>query len=707
MRLLLTIVRIYLLAQGPSLSRAWLGLSWDAFRVHRRGPTIGLQAFAMKERVLLTRNITNGESWLPAMGKTVQNLDEISPKKEGESWRRAIQHANAILDLYNDTQRGLSEDLVMSTLENVVKHSTDEPHEMTGALLEDVECLVWRLRDFDLIPSLRVLEALWEMQLFHRNNQAEKASKQVGRQVNLLAHWREWSSIQRSGYRSALQPPQESYLVDLLRYAADENVSMSFTLWELYESVSQDPKTPCGRIVYSYVLRILAQSPSSWSVRQRRVCNDMITRSKLQDPLRPSPDELRNALEAAAITGRAQDAAWLLRTLGMCPEHSDKLTEECRTLFLKALLHSDEPGSLMYMEELILSGKWENDTPLHWKMLLRKYAQSGKTGCGARAERAFRAMENRNRDTRTDWTPDVQSLYITVHAYLNEPNRSLLHVLDATRLVKRCMTSYDLYCSESEHPIRIFDTLLAAFNDYARTDPKAVIAADELFRYFMVQHRDGRVRDEEPDRFILGHILRHWNRQFKKDLLQKGAHKSLEYFRLCRTLFDKNIISSPPDLFNVRQLLGTLARSGEPGFGAVANETLTDALTMESPIHPYALGHMYWCVIKSYCNEYKVEEAMAILNEWESAFSANPSAIRLTGAPYQTIINTLTIRQEAHDPEIALQVVYRLEKQYLNGNNRVRLRSKLYKEALQCCQGHTTEERIHQSFRRMNFTTLS
>eukprot|EP00977_Amphora_coffeiformis_P003652 scaffold710_cov171-Amphora_coffeaeformis.AAC.21 len=640
------------------------------------------------------------------MGKALQNLDGLAPKKDGESWRRAIQHANAILDLYNDTQRGLSEDLVMSTLENVVQHSTDKPHEVTGALLEDVECLVWRLRDFDLIPSLRVLEAVWAMQLFHRNNRAEKASKQVGRQVNLLSHWREWSSIKRVGYRRGLQPPRESYLVDLLRYAADENVSMSFTLWELYQSVSQDPKTPCGRIIYSYVLKILAQSPSSWSVRQRRVCNEMITRSKLIDPLWPSPDEVRIALEAAAAAGRAQDAAWLLRTLKMCPDHSDELEHECRTLFLKALFYTDEPGSLMYMEELFLSEKWENDTSDHWKLLLQKYTQSNEVGVGARAEGVFQAMENRHRDKCSDWMPDLQSLYHVVQAYLNEPQRSLLHVLDATRLVKRCVTSYDLYRADNESPIRIFDTLLAAYDDYARTDTRAVKAADELFRFFMVQHRNGRVRDEEPDRFILGHILRHWNRQFKKDLLQKGAHKSLEYFRLFRTLFDKNIISSPPDLFNVRQLLGTLARSGEPGFGAVANETLAEALTMESPIHPYALGHMYWCVIKSYCNEDKVEEALAILNEWESAFAANPSAIRLTGAPYQTIINTLATRKKAYDPEIALKVVYRLEKQYLNGNHHVRLRSKLYKEALQCCQGDATEESVHQSFRRMNFTSL-
>ena len=290
---------------------------------------------------------------------------------------------------------------------------------------------------------------------------------------------------------------------------------------------------------------------------------------------------------------------------------------------------------------------------------------------------------------------------------MNEPKRSLSHVLDATRLVKRCTASYELYRSESNSSIRIFDTLLSAFDDYVRTDPRALKAADDLFRFFIVQHRDGRVRKEEPDRFILGHILRYYNRQFKKHLLQKGAHKSLEYFRLLRTVFHKKLISSPPDLFNVRQLLGTLARSDEPGFGAVANETLAEALTtVESPIHPYALGHMYWCVLKCYCNEDKVDEALAILDQWESAFAANPSAIRLTGSPYQTIINALAIRKGRQGTEIAIKIVHRLEKQYLNGNHRVRLRSKLYKEALQCCQDDAAQESVHQSFRRMNFTTL-
>ena len=673
---------------------------------------MGLDVQAFRE---VTRNITDGESWLATMRRDIKSMDELMPEKnQEESLGRAIQHTNAILDLYNETGRGLSEDLVVSTLENVVGHATEKPSEMTAEFLEDVELLVWRLRDFDLVPSMQVLESLWEMQKYHGGKNAEKASKQVGRQVNLLVHWREWAELERKeskqqkrGRRRRLQPPPHSYFLDVLRYAAEEQVTMSFTLWELYQSMSADPIVPCERNVYSYVLRILAQSPSNWNVRQRRVLNEMITqsRAKLREPLWPAPEEIRQALQATVPVGRAQDAAWLLRTLERCPEQKlHEFRQECRTLFLKAVLHSDEPGSLLYMEELLQSGNWENDSLEHWKILLQKIAQSAQVGCGARAKAALQRIEDRYLDCGSTWMPDAETLYHIVQAYANEPGRSLSHVLEATEIVKRCATMYDLYPCEAQQSIRLFDTLLATFDDYARTEPKAVKTADDLFRFFVVQHRDGTCK-EEPDRFHLGHILRHFNRQFKKQVLQKAAPKSLEYFRLFRTLFHKKIISSPPDLFNVRQLLGTLARSGEPGFGSVANETLTEALAMESPIHPYALGHMYWCVIKCYCNDGKIDQALLVLDQWERSYAANPELIRLTGAPYQTMINALALGE--NDNDMTLKIIDRLEKQYQNGNHYVILRSKLYKEALQSCESNVNaQEHIHESFRRMNFTTL-
>lgn len=672
-------------------------------RHHERTTTILPASSRVLQGTPLTRNITHGESWLPALGQTMKSMDELTKVKKGPSLTRAIQHTNAILDLYNETGRGLSVDLVMSTLENVVQHSTAKPQEVTGELLEEVESLVWRLRNFDLIPSLRVLQALWEMQQYHTVNLAEKASKQVGRQVNLLAHWREWSQ------KGQLSPPPISYLVGVLQYAASEHVSMSFTLWELYQAVSRDTEVPCERVLYSHVLKVLSQSPSSWNVRQRRVCQDMITQSrrKLIQPFWPTPEEINDALEATVPVGRAQDAAWLTRILEMSPECCEDMKKECRRLFLKALLYSDDPGSLLYMEELLFSGKRENESIEDWKILLNKCVRWNQVGCGERAAIVLHKIEQKCEENGELWTPDAEILGSVVQAYLNEPDRSLQHLLQATRVVKRCITKYKTYSSSHKSQFRLFDKLLGAFDEYARTDPIALKEADDLFRFFVVQHRDGRVESEEPGPFHLGHILRYYNRQYRKETLRRGAGKSLEYFRLFRSLYQKGLISTPPDLFNVRQLLGTLARTPDPGFGAVANETLAEALAVESAIHPYALGHMFWCVIKCFCNENNVDAALQVLDQWEQAHHANPAMIRLTGAPYQTLIHTMALHPAGNNPGKARALMDRVERQYHIGNERVKLRKKLLQEALQCCGDDLeAQEHIRRSFYRMNFTTL-
>lgn len=643
------------------------------------------------------------------MTRSIKTHNDLPQMEEGESWRRAVRHTNAILDMYNETGSVLSADLVTTTLENVVQLSVDNPHKVTQELLEDVESLIWRIRKFDLVPSVRVLESLWDMQVYHRKNRPEKASKEVGRQVNLLTHWREWSSNTQNERARILDSPPESYLVELLEYAVEQRVSMSFTLWELYNTVSSDDNA-CGRPVYANVLRILAQSPSSWNVRQRRVCNDMIkqSRRKLNEPYWPTPDELRRAMEAAAIAGRAQDAAWLLRTLNAGSETaSDQVLQYFRTSFIRALLHCNDPGSMLYMEELLASDQWENDTLEQWKLLLQKLASSQRAGCGTRAEKVFEKIEQKYTEGDKNWMPDLECVSLVVQSYLNEPERSLKHILKATTFVKRCVASYHLHESSngSNCRIRLFDTLLKSFDDYARTKPEAVIAADDLFRFFLVQHRDGRV-SEIPDQYHLGHILRYYNRQYKKPMLHKGAQKSLEYFRLYRTLAQKRIVALPPDLFNVRQLLGTLARSGEAGYGVVANKTLAEALETESLLHPYALGHCHWTVIACLCRDGMVEQALGVLQQWEEAHRTCPERVRLTGAPYQTIIHTLAQRQQQPDKvKLALEVLRRLERQVALGNHRVVVRQKLYKEALRCCESDLhAQEIVHASFRGMNFT---
>jgi hypothetical protein len=363
------------------------------------------------------------------------------------------------------------------------------------------------------------------------------------------------------------------------------------------------------------------------------------------------------------------------------------------------------------MEELLASAQWENDSLEQWKFLLQKVAKSQRVGCGSRAEKAFQQIERKYEKEGRNWMPDLECVSLVVHSYLNEPERSFKHVQNASTFVKRCFASYDLQAPvRTNSSIRLFDTLLGSFDDYVRMNEEAVLTADDLFRFFLVQHRDGRVHHETPDQYHLGHILRYYNRQYKKPMLRKGAQKSLEYFRLYQKLAQKRVVASPPDLFNVRQLLGTLARSAEAGFGSVANQTLTEALAMESLIHPYALGHCYWCVLACFCRDDDIENAFGVLELWEDAVSKHPERVRLTGAPYQTILHSLAQRSPNQDQVelLAMEVLRRLERQVQLGNHCVVIRQKMYKEALLCCENDSDAQNVvHESFRRMmNLTVL-
>jgi hypothetical protein len=276
---------------------------------------------------------------------------------EGDSLNRAIEHTDAILDLYNETGRLLSADLVLLTLENVVQHATEKPLTVSTSLLDKIESLVWRLCDLNLSPSRHVLEGLWEMQRYR--NVDDKPSRQVGRHVNILQHWTDWYISSQTHHGGRLLQPPVSFFVDVLRYAFEEGVSMSFALWDLYESISHDTESPFERSLYTHVLRLLSKSPSSWSVRQRLVCQDMIkqSRRKLRETVWPAVPEIRSALQAAASVGRAQDAAWLMRIYeeSQRGNESAEIANECGDLFVKALVRSEHRGALPYIEELLLA----------------------------------------------------------------------------------------------------------------------------------------------------------------------------------------------------------------------------------------------------------------------------------------------------------------------------------------------------------------
>ena len=250
------------------------------------------------------------------------------------------------------------------------------------------------------------------------------------------------------------------------------------------------------------------------------------------------------------------------------------------------------------------------------------------------------------------------------------------------------------------------DRILEAYSTYKPMSDQTREFADSFFRFYLVQHRHGRL-SEEPDQYHLGHVLRLWNR-FSDG--SAGAYKSLEYVRLYDDMRHRGIIRATPDEFNLRQLLGTLARSDRAGFGDAARLYLERVLSqapddMVSPKH--AVGHMFWCVVKSYCNEGTLKgvvKAVETLERLEALSEIHPTVVQVTGAAYQTILKKLS-ELLPEDPQpgvsrrlgasvdavavagLAQEVVRRLERQSGElGNARARLTRNIYLNAIRCCK---------------------
>jgi hypothetical protein len=188
------------------------------------------------------------------------------------------------------------------------------------------------------------------------------------------------------------------------------------------------------------------------------------------------------------------------------------------------------------------------------KLLLRKCSMERVPGSGRRAERIFyRSLRALN---ATGWRPDAECVYYVVACYLQE--HSLSHIRMADRFVRQCIQDFGLLPvqqhagSTSCTSWRIFDRLLESYSMLAAVnatdESKLIKRADELFRFFLVQHRNGRVVAEEPDEHHLGHLVRLWNRGNDGSTAANTTHEKVaEYYQLMRDLRKRGIIKSCPD----------------------------------------------------------------------------------------------------------------------------------------------------------------
>jgi hypothetical protein len=447
-------------------------------------------------------------------------------------------------------------------------------------IMEQLHALVWRLTDdLCLVPSRRVLETLcgirqmtWissqpqQPTKFNDNDCRQKQNnlQTVSRiaRLLLLADRYEFERTTRAGGTCKKQfglsvSSDCTFLIQLLEFTVHHYVPMSFEVWELYctaHNRQQHNKYPAPpRQMYSYMLTTLAHSPLEWKVRQTRVVQDM-THSSLRTQqqcrscenydckYKPTANELFGALDTAAQNGRVQDAAWLLRQLMPMKRNGvdmDMDSESIRTRFFQALFRSTEPGALRYMEKLFsLSNGSGWQSVDRGKLLLQKFSLEKTPGAGKRAQACFQHMEN----GLDDWQPDGETILCVVVAYLQENNMTLSNVMDADSFVRRCVGEYGRQHDDRKatgantntqpYPWPVFDRLLEAYASCgAATDAEALLAADTLFRFFLVQHREGNVA-EEPHNGHLKSILSKW----KHHPNATGAQKSLEYVRIVQGL---------------------------------------------------------------------------------------------------------------------------------------------------------------------------
>jgi hypothetical protein len=631
--------------------------------------------------------------------RTRQRTNGLNMQVSGE--QRALRQVGAIMDLYNMTNPGVSAMIVSKALEGLIQRVS---HNQTvdGALLAEIEELFWRLKDMPaVLPTYLSVETLWMMQQRYYQQSQLLCGKHIGRSVHLLMNWFMWANNNNNQQMPLYIPkPPDEFIYSTFSLAKESNVGMSFRMWDLYRHLHLNVPEALSRDFYSLVLDVLSKSPASWKACS--VLQDLERRYQSSGDLSmtPSNAELENTLVDASRYGRAADATWIFRMLRA--RQSKSQMQAHHKLWFQALRKSSEPGSAVYLEQLLLSS-FEATTDesttddynlyllmrhrIYYNMVLQKWSTMKTPGAGMRAQALFNRMVTKYQTSGDEkLRPNEESVHHVVMAFVREKNASLQHLLDAHRFLRQSLQSLgslrDRTNTTNTRQWRTFHILLESYTKYP-DDRLAVEGADRLFRFFLLQHRDGMV-SEEPDPFHLSHTLKAWH----KSPNMEGATKSLEFFRLLDSLYHQGTIQLQPDAYNIRQLLETVAQSDLSGQGEYAESLL--ARVLESDALPpsfdaTAVGTLFHHVIKCNCND-RTEEglyrARKILEALQDYHSENPLAVRLSGAPYITLINKWANLGGARAGEQVHAILEDFESQYFAGNKDIKLSWKIYADAI-------------------------
>lgn len=382
-----------------------------------------------------------------------------------------------------------------------------------------------------------------------------------------------------------------------------------------------------SRVYFSSMFRLSLATPSETS-KTLQVLQDMERHCQEtgQSSYRPTIFELQGALEAASIDGSATEASWSFQHLLAFSDDDDDIEDSSnnasgltsisdekvgywRLLLLQAILRSPDAASnlasvALYAQRLIRHWRFQPQlsggtiVQPHrdlYHELLKAWASSRRSGAGQSAEAVYIQMVDHNAsslqpqlETNVNrWAssyptierqlPIEDCVHQVVLAYLQDTPLSLQNIRRADGFVRKSilarqpsfghLLAIQSNQTEADHRIALptIEAILAAYAAIAPSDQRAIKPAERLFRFLLVQHRDGRT-NEEPNPTHLQYVL---------DLAEDAAHGDeicVELFRLVSSLAESQLLSKGPDAGNMCQLLKVMSNSGKPGYGIYAQE---------------------------------------------------------------------------------------------------------------------------------------
>jgi hypothetical protein len=321
----------------------------------------------------------------------------------------------------------------------LTRQRNDQQMMIHSQTLEDLEYLIWKCREFEIVPTHRSLQALWDLQQEVYERECDKyddsdrfqnqiSQKHVERSIQLLIHWISLAKL----YSSRIKSPPPLYIEKIFYAARDGEVTMTNEMWRLYEAFVETQTNNLDYIprdYFSAVLQILSVSQNEWMVRQTIILQQLqnIYSSTSSQIYNPTISELESSLKVASDNGWSQEATWLYNNLQDREDSRNDVPSRYLDLWFEAICNDvDKEGSLVYLEMLLLHSDLEISKRLQSRYYFNKYlhklARTGNADAGVRAEAFFlqwkSMMNNANTVGGEGMYPDEESIHSVVFAYM-------------------------------------------------------------------------------------------------------------------------------------------------------------------------------------------------------------------------------------------------------------------------------------------------